>query len=972
MESEFFYTYSFVTGGAIFNQGYKDGKRVRYIIGKFRSKNPKRTYRSNKFDLALARSRRWDEYSDTLYIRAEQYNKYRNTLNSYLTGAYGPIPMLNSDYGWKLHKPMRFNLDCDKVDIFGNQMVEVKYDLADNNNFLWWAKENGIDLYNNIECNNKLMDLWSNRKDFKVDYHKIKIGFIDIETEMEHGQMDTYNCPEVINVITLKIKGGKIYTFCVGKYKNDNPNVEVYSCKTEKQMLRTFLDKWEEIDLDVISDWNGLSFDIPYIFRRCLNILGVEQACRLSPFGLVEERDRKSSFGKPYLEYKIIGINHLDYMELYVDYSHTPQSSYSLNNICNYELGKGKLDYSEYGSLHRLYKNDFQKFVDYNIRDVTLLEDLDDKLQMIHLAMSIAYKCRCGFEDTGSQIRIWDSFIYSDFMKKNWVLPPKKEISESERGELMGGYVKLPKKAGTFSNIVSFDVNSLYPTIIRQLNLSPDTITDEVDERFKDEYGWLKDENGEFLRDSDWNKIQDPDDLHHLKGFINCTYDCSEAKKKNMVFTCNGNFIRKDKQGFLPKMVGDLYGSRVEVKKKMKKSKQQLELVKKELEERGSVEEYKDFTVEQLEAEQHKLSNEVSSFNNEQMAIKILLNALYGQLSNRFCRWFDIRIPRSITCTGQTMIRYIARRINELVNEECGTKDEDYVLTIDTDSNYINLDGVYHKRGYKSIDDLNDYIENVLEPYIDKCYREFYDYMNHFDFQMVMKREAISDRGLFINKKKRYCLSVIDMEGVRYAHPKLKIVGLEVIKSSTPEGCKDALMEVLRILLYKNRGDLVRYIEDFKEKFFHMTADQIGLNRNVSDMNKWMETIKIDDDTEIENESYYKNVKKAQGEEVRNLGTPINVRAAMNFNNIVDKYKLNLQKITVGEKIKMIYLKPNPYGIDIIGFIDYLPAELKLEQFIDYEKQFDKAFLTNVHNITDDLNYNLELEYDAEDLGLFD
>lgn len=286
-------------------------------------------------------------------------------------------------------------------------------------------------------------------------------------------------------------------------------------------------------------------------------------------------------------------------------------------------------------------------------------------------------------------------------------------------------------------------------------------------------------------------------------------------------------------------------------------------------------------------------------------------------------------------------------------------------------SNYINLDGVYHKRGYKSIDDLNDYIENVLEPYIDKCYREFYDYMNHFDFQMVMKREAISDRGLFINKKKRYCLSVIDMEGVRYAHPKLKIVGLEVIKSSTPEGCKDALMEVLRILLYKNRGDLVRYIEDFKEKFFHMTADQIGLNRNVSDMDKWIESYN-ENGQEISNDRYYKNVKKANGEEVRNLGTPINVRAALNFNNIVKKYNLNLQQITVGEKIKMIYLKPNPYDIDIIGFIDYLPPELKLEQFIDYDKQFDKAFLTNVHNITDDLNYNLELEYDAEDLGLFD
>ena len=586
MESNFFYTYCYFTGGAIFTQGYKDGKRIRYIIGKW--KQNRRSFRGPKMDIEVHKSERFKDYTDSLYINVEQYNKCRFVLNTVLTDTSSPIKMMNRDWGWRLSKPMRFDTECDKQDIFGNRMVEIKYNLADNNDFLSWAKENDIDLYNNIDCNVKLMDQWSNRKDFQIDYNQIKIGFIDIETEMEHGQMDTVNCPERINVITLKIKGGKIYTFCLGEYKTDDPNVEVYCCVNEKQLLRTFLDKWEELDIDVISDWNGLSFDIPYIFGRCKNILGIEQACRLSPFGLIEERDRKSSFGKPYTEYKIIGINHLDYMELYVDYSHTPQSSYSLNNICNYELGKGKLDYSEFGSLHRLYKNDFQKFVDYNIRDVTLLEDLDAKLQMIHLAMSIAYKCRCCFDDTGSQIRIWDSFIYSDFMKKNLVLPPKKEISEDERGELMGGYVKLPKKAGTFSNIVSFDVNSLYPTKIRQLNLSPDTITDEVDERFKEEYGWLKDEKGDFLRDSEYNKIQDPDDLHHLKGFINCEYDCSEAKRKNMVFTCNGNFIKKDKQGFLPKMVGDLYGSRVEVKKKMKKAKQELELVIKELEKRGA------------------------------------------------------------------------------------------------------------------------------------------------------------------------------------------------------------------------------------------------------------------------------------------------------------------------------------------------------------------------------------------------
>lgn len=572
MENEFFYTYCYLTGDAVFVQGYKNGQRIKYLIGDW-GQNSKSCFLNSRLDAIKSKYKRLANYKDKIYITREYYNKYYGMLNA----IFSDTGQVHTHYNegmkfpirYKFTQPMYINRDCDKTDIFGNPMVEIVYNMSDIRKLVMWANDNKMDLYNNIDGNVKLMDEWASKDNYHIDYNKIKIGFLDIETEMEHGQMDMVNFPERINVITLKIKKGKIYTFCLGEFKTDDTNVEVYQCVNEKQLLRCFLDKWEELDLDVISDWNGRAFDIPYIFGRCCKILGENEACRLSPFGLIEKRERTNSFGKKYDEYKIIGINHLDYMELYVNYSHTPQSSYSLNNICNYELGKGKLDYSEYGSLHKLYLNNFQKFVDYNVRDVTLLEDLDDKLQMIHLAMSIAYMCRCCFEDVYSQIRIWDSFIYSDFMKKNKVLPPKKDISDEQRGSLMGGYVKLPKKAGVFSNIVSFDVNSLYPTIIRQLNLSPDTMTDEVDERFKTLYP------------------PNEDDLHSLRGFINCEVDCSKAKEMGMVYTCNGNFVKKDKQGFLPKMVGDLYNNRVEVKKKLKKSKQELELVKKELEKRG-------------------------------------------------------------------------------------------------------------------------------------------------------------------------------------------------------------------------------------------------------------------------------------------------------------------------------------------------------------------------------------------------
>lgn len=362
---------------------------------------------------------------------------------------------------------------------------------------------------------------------------------------------------------------------------------------------------------------------------------------------------------------------------------------------------------------------------------------------------------------------------------------------------------------------------------------------------------------------------------------------------------------------------------------------------------------YSTLSLDELYKLKKQYSDEVSALHNEQMAIKILLNALYGQLSNKYCRWFDIRLPRSITCTGQTLIRYIARRINELLNKDCGTENKDYIITIDTDSNYVNLDGIYKTKGYKSIDDLNEYIENTLEPYIDKCYREFYDYMNHFDFQMVMKREAISDRGIFINKKKRYALSVIDMEGVRYAHPQLKIVGLEVVKSSTPEGVREELIEVLNILLYKTREDLVKFIDDFRDKFHELSPEKIAINKKVSELDKWT------------TEQYY--VK--DGKAIR-LGVPINSQASINHNILVDDLKLNIRKIEKGDKIKYVYLKPNPYNFNVIGFVDYLPKELKIEEYIDYGKQFEKVFLDNVKNITDDFGYDLNIanEFDLDDL----
>lgn len=562
MDNSFFYTYMKDYSSRVFCRGYHKGKRFNRVVGGFHQITSNIRNKCNYVEDDMTRkledeNRKFADFKSRIYIPLETYNNLRGLLSTNYTGR-----MYKGEYFNCTFKP------TEKTDIFGQRMVEVEYPVRQSQELRKNLEEDFIDVYDNIDECVKLRHVFSLRPDWNVNYDMIKIAFLDIETETEHGAIDTFNTPEVINVITLKIKGGKIYTWCLGEFNTTDSNIEVYKFTNEKLMLKSFIDKWRELDIDVLSDWNGLSFDMPYLVNRINRLLGEYYSKLLSPFHTIKQRKTKNRFGKEYITYDILGINHLDYMELYLNFNHTPRDSYSLNNICQAEIGKGKLDYSEYGTLGRLYKENFQKFVEYNIRDVTIIEELDDKLQMIRLALSIGYKCKCGFDEVSSQIRSWDCFIYSNFQSKNYVIPPRREISEDERGQLMGGYVKLPE-TGVYSNIVSFDVNSLYPTIIRQLNLSPETITDEIDTKFKSQ-----------------TTYKDEDDLHKLGALIDCTYDTSYLKDRDLCLTCNGNLIKRDKQGFLPEMVSDLYNNRVKVKKHMKKVKQDLQLVIKEIEKR--------------------------------------------------------------------------------------------------------------------------------------------------------------------------------------------------------------------------------------------------------------------------------------------------------------------------------------------------------------------------------------------------
>lgn len=898
--------------GRIFFSGYSNGRRFRNIFG-----GPPAIKQDDAWVIP-EKLKEWNGNNNPAknktvfsYIKKSQLNPI---IEQQLTGGYN-----------------RGGIDCiltptNKKSIKHDDiLIQIEHRIKQTRKLKDILISNGVSLYDDIGDEYKIIAQSINAPRYEVDFNQIKIGFLDIEIESETDDWSAEKAQERINVITLKIKNGLAYTWCLGEFHTNDKNV-IYKCyKNEKELLTDFLKDWGEIDLDVVSHWNGEAFDIPYIVNRIKKVLGVHAVEGLSPFGIVIERKKEGRFGSEYTSYSMLGITSLDYMELYINYNYGARDSYSLNNICQVELGEGKLDYEEYGSLKRLYQDNFQKFVEYNIRDVDILEKLDHKMQFLNLAMKIAYMTGCNFDDVFSQIKIWDSYIYLYFLKHGYVLEPRPE--NPERPSLMGGYVKL-SQPGIYDWVVSFDVNSLYPTLIRQLNLSPETLLDEEDHRFETQSPYSLEE-----------------DEHKLGALFDCIYDTSYLKEKNVVLTSNGNLIRKDIQGFLPKMVGSLYEQRVTVKKEMKKKKTELQtLIKRE--DQGE----KDLKQQIVDMEQ-----KVTALDKEQIAVKILLNALYGQLSNVGCRWFDIRIPRSITSTGQTSIRYISRRLNELLREETGLKDYDFVKTNDTDSSYLELGPLFKSKNMKDVDELNNYITSIIEPHIDKCFREFFDYMNQYDFQLVMKREAIADKGLFIGKKKRYALSVLDMEGVRYAHPQVKVVGLNIIKVTTPEVIREKLSEALNIILYKDEYHISKFIEDFREDFNKLKADEIGVTQKVSEIYKY-----LDSNGNLQR-------PKSKTNENREVGIPIHSKGAIYFNKLVTEKRLNIPKIERGQKVKYVYLKANPYGMEVISFPQYLPTELGLDQYIDYQTMFDKVFKRNIEALTEGMDWDLSFSYNASE-----
>src|SRR6056300_1029740 len=742
------------------------------------------------------------DYSPTLYAMTQEQTQYKTLQGQYLKPiTFGSI---------KKARDFKRHYNTDNAPIYGMDRYHYQY----------------------------ISDKHPNEVEFNKD--AIKIFTLDIECSAENGFPDVENPTEEILCITVKNQSNKqIITWGTGDFETNRKDVYYIKCNSEKQLIMEFMKFWIKNYPDVITGWNTKFFDLPYLVNRIRMLTDEKVIKRLSPWSLIE-REEISSWGRNQTVYHLLGIVMLDYMDLYRKFIPVRPESYKLDYIGKVELGEGK-DEMHYETFREWYTKDFQSFVDYNIQDVEIVDKLEDKLKLIELILTMAYEAKVNYDDVFSQVSFWDTLIYNWLRKDNIVIPPKEENIKEEKYD--GAYVKHPM-IGLHKWIVSFDINSLYPHLIIQYNISPEKIIGVKS-------------NGISVN----NLLYGQAKLGHLK-------------TESATVTPNGAMYKTDSAGFLPKLLGKMYNDRVVFKKLMLEAKKKYN-----------------------ETKDPSLLNEIARCHNIQWAKKIALNSAYGAIGNQYFRYYDVRQAMAITLAGQFIIRYIEKNVYEYMNNILKTHDKiDYIVASDTDSIYLTLDKLVEqvckdKSTEQKLRFINKVVEGRIEPFLEKCFKQLAEYTNAFENKMVMKREVIADKGIW-TAKKRYMLNVLDEEGITFDEPKLKIMGIEAVKSSTPEICRTRIKQAIKIIMSKQETDLHKFVSDFKKEFFKLPAEAVSFPRSCNNMKK-----------------YYSS------SDVFIKGTPIHVKGALIYNHQIKQFKLSRKYplIQEGDKIKFVkLLEANP------------------------------------------------------------
>lgn len=781
----------------------------------------------------------------------------------------------------------------------------------------------------------------NNTNPLPVELKDLTYGSLDIEVLSESGFPDPEKADWPISSVAIILNRNNVVsvqnknTFTKFVYlntelcsvqqleklqQNINHNFNIIFCENEKNLLSLITGRIAS--LDILTGWNSNGFDIPYLINRAEK-LGIKKES-FSPFNIVQKTERQVKNTR-YTNYEIFGVSCLDYMELFkkFGYVYGPQDSYKLDNIANVVLGKKKLSYSEYGNLYDLFKNDLVTYLKYNYRDAELVFEMQEKLQYIDIAMGIAYKAGTNYVDSLATVPVWDAMINKELMNAGVIPPPKKDMSEEHSESYEGGYVKEPLK-GVFKDIISFDIGSLYPNIIVNLNMSPETIHPNL----KIQYPSIDEMIKESFNQYDTNNKDLDIKLNYIRSATGCvftvpTYNAASGLARGGTYSNKG----VPDLGIIPFILQKFISERALIKQNIKSA----DLQNKEY-------------IQKLENKQH--------------VIKILMNSLYGAYANKYFRYYNRDIAESITMTGQLIIRALEAYINTYTNFNLETESEkDFVIASDTDSIYLHAEDLLkNPHGSLFFNDLDAIIKYITEDIFPLSlahlayhwlYPQNYGNNAHSYKQLLkftLNPEVYAESGCW-TAAKNYFLRVLWKNGKYLPRPEMKIMGLSSIKSSTPLFLRNNFENVYDVALTEGRDGIEQIRQMLYDLFKDLDETQIAVSVSVNNLEKYYDPVKI----------YTK-------------GTPIHVRAALLYNHHIEKNKLTgkYRKISSGDKMKYIFLKlPNPIHEDVIGFPDILPPELGLHSYMDYDIQFTKGF-DNPMNIMTDAMGMRRIEFNQE------
>lgn len=797
------------------------------------------------------------------------------------------------------------SLNKDATSIFETPLRKRMFkDTRNRNNFI---KECGTNrIFENLRPEQQfLIDMfWQKNSTLDFSQHPLRIQYVDIEVYCPDVFPTPDQALQPINVITIYDTLDKtFYTWGTKRLEKKIKNCEYVYCETEQQLLQCYLNYVNRSVPDVISGWNSEGFDMPYIINRSARVLGEDSIKQLSPIENVYSRLTTGAFGKEQQRWYISGVSCVDYLDIYKKFSIGLRESYKLDAIAELELGERKVDYGN-TNLSALADDDWQTFVEYNVQDVNLLVKMEDKLRYLELLRMLAYTGLTTIESAMGTLSVITGATVIKARSKKLVIPTfiKDNVNASK---YEGAYVGEPQR-GFQHDIISFDANSLYPNTMISLNLSPETKVGKVTEK-DDDYVYIQHVNGKHFK------------LTHDKFMEFIKKDDIAISKAKVLFS-------QKRKGIIPEIVDEIYQQRVEVKKQHKKLKIQMTKMS---------EDHEDYA---------KIKRQAEQLDIKQFTLKILINTVYGYFGNKHAPIGDPDIARSITLTGQAVIKKSNDILREYI-ESRGASGPDPVIYNDTDSSYISIERLMKQDGklfhenskitpeaYEHAQSVEDHLNQEITKWSEKI-------LNSKDSRFVFKRECMSDVGVFLQKK-RYVLRVLDDEGIPMN--KFKYTGVEVVRSTIPAPIKPYIKKIIETMLdSETRSTTNDVFLQAYDTFKELGVEDYSFVMGISD--------------------YEKYSSKCSGF-VTCKGMPIHVKAAYHYNQLIDKLDLagEHEKIETGDKVRYFYVtQPNKYGIKAIAYKYYFPKQFQQIFEPDKEKMFEKIIYSIIERFYEAVKWRL-------------